>query len=218
MSPKLLELTQLIVNMGAETKDFQIFDVKDYFDNFLEDTFEDKWHEKIIFNIALPSVDLEKAYIKYSASNRVNSVPMTSKEISIAKQYEQKIASEAKEFFRFCQQKLRFPFDIINEKFDRLKNILDINLVQSPDKETARLVFGKDSILNLNKNLDDLIDYYIYLEPLLTGNNRFWYKSRYCPVCGKFFFYKSEKSQFCSNNCRAKAAYKKGKAKEGMKK
>lgn len=114
------------------------------------------------------------------------------------------MASEMKGFLTAAREKGRPPFNILKQKFDRLRGRLPVDLQEEDAK--VSIIFG--SLPPPLGFIEDYVDYYLYLQPALNGEFETWRKNRVCEECGNIFFYKLDRAKFCSTQCQMKSAYK----------
>ena len=115
-----------------------------------------------------------------------------------------KMSDEMKRFLIIAREKGRPAFNILTQKFDRLRGKLPLALQEEEAK--ASIIFG--SVPPPLGYIEDYVEYYLYLQPALNGEFETWRKNRVCEECGNIFFYKLDRAKFCSTQCQMRAAYK----------
>lgn len=111
------------------------------------------------------------------------------------------------ELVSFCQQgweEGEVPFEPIQRKFEDIKLRSDFKMMKSYGK--AYLALDDTSASGLS--LEDMVDWTIYIRPMLAGEAGIWLNTSACECCGKIFFYERSTAKFCSDACRVKAAYR----------
>ncbi len=58
-------------------------------------------------------------------------------------------------------------------------------------------------------SFEDELETRMYIPPLFLGGAKQWIKNRHCDECGRIYFYKLERSRFCSEKCRMRTVRKK---------
>lgn len=107
----------------------------------------------------------------------------------------------------FCQQGWEdgeVPFEPIQRKFEDIKLRSDFKMMKSYGKTYLAL----DVMSSSGLSLEDMVDWAIYISPMLAGEAGIWLNTSACECCGKIFFYERSTAKFCSDACRVKAAYR----------
>lgn len=107
-------------------------------------------------------------------------------------------------FWKEIQDTRKIPFDFVNQKFHDLAAKAHFDLQEVPGG--ANLIL--DQVKSPKLCFEDILEWQIYIFPMLSGQGNLWLNARNCDSCGKFFFYERSTAKFCSDACRMAKAYK----------
>ncbi len=109
-------------------------------------------------------------------------------------------------FLKYCRDEKNLNDSFLNDIFIRIQKFTPFIFIINNFRGYIQYPFQWPIFY---PSLEDELEAKMYMPPLCFGGAKQWVKNRYCDECGRIYFYKLERSRFCSERCRMRTVRKK---------